>query len=143
MPRSQLSMRRCDSRFPHEARRFVHAVLERNGLVDAADAIDLLVSEVVTYAVVGGEFDHASLDLRLDDDSVRVEVTDPTSYLAAVVADMPLDHTLRAGGIGLLMVDQLARSWGVDPAGDGTMIWFEVDLASARRAQLDQAGTAQ
>lgn len=121
------SIASCDSRFPHTAREFVRSTLHDHGYEAVAPAVDLLVSELVTYAIVGGEFEHAYVEVTLSEDTLRVEVTDPASYLAAVVADLPLSHTLRAGGIGLLLVDQTARRWGIEAVGDGTALWFELD----------------
>lgn len=143
MTTRRLNLRRCDTHFPHRAREFVRAALTAEGLEEIAETIDLLVSELVTYALVGGEFDQAAVDVTIVGDLVRVEVTDPSSYLAAVMDDLPLEHTLRSGGIGLFMVDQVARRWGVDAAGEGSMVWFEVDVESARRTQLERAGTPE
>jgi hypothetical protein len=127
----------CDTRFPPVAREFVRRVLTERGLDGVARTADLLVSEVVTYALVGGQFEHAWVEVQVSPDTLRVEVTDPSSYLAAVVADLPLEHTLRAGGIGMLLVDQTARGWGIEPAGDGTTLWFELDLSTTAASLLE------
>ena len=134
------SIARCDAQFPQAAREFVHTTLEAFGLAHVVETADLLVSEIVTYALVAGEFEHAWVDVSVVGDLLRVEVTDPTSYLAAVVSDLPLEHTLRAGGIGLLVVDQAARGWGVEPANDGTTVWFELDLTALPGRPLESTG---
>jgi hypothetical protein len=134
------SIARCDAQFPQAAREFVHSTLETLGLDHVIETADLLVSEVVTYALVAGEFEHAWVEVSVVGDLLRIEVTDPTSYLAAVVSDLPLEHTLRAGGIGLLVVDQAARRWGVEPANDGTTVWFELDLTAIGVPHLESTG---
>jgi len=107
---------------PSVARRFVGAALRRwdtdPGTVDAAQ---LLVSELVTNAVV-----HASSDVRLvvsvRNARIRVEVTDHDDR-------PPQMQTTRAdalGGRGLGIVDGLADSWGSDPRRDGKAVWFEL-----------------
>lgn len=130
----------CDAELPQVAREFVRAALDDRGLEDVLPQVDLLVSELATYAVVGGEFEHAWLETSLRGDELRVAVVDPVSLLSAVVAGLPLSHTLRAGGIGLLLVDNTAKRWGIAPAGDGTAVWMELDLVALRSPELQ--GTA-
>ncbi|HLU43110.1 MAG TPA: ATP-binding protein [Microthrixaceae bacterium] len=130
MPVERSQIQPCDTRFPQAAREFVRAVLHRHrGVREVAPAVDLLVSELVTYAIVRGEFDHAYIEVAVDPDLLRVEVVDPASLFAEVVSDLPLSHTLRSGGIGLLLVDQTCRRWGIERSGDGTALWFELDPA--------------
>ena len=91
-------------------------------LEDLAESVTLLVSEVVTNAVV-----HASSDVevlvRLTADAAVVEVTDTSDTAPAPrVAD---DED--TSGRGMALVDALARSWGVRAApGGGKTVWFEV-----------------
>lgn len=108
---------------PGEARRFVRRSLGKVALhEDLVDAVELLVSELVTNAVV-----HASsrprVTLLVQADRVRVEVTDDDPALPArrePDADRP-------GGRGLLLLDRLASAWGAEPAEPGKVVWFEVD----------------
>lgn len=111
---------------PREARAFVRAALARwdgaGDLEDLAESVTLLVSEVVTNAVV-----HASSDVevlvRLTPDAAVVEVTD-ASDLAPVPREADDEAT---SGRGMALVDALARAWGVRPnPGGGKTIWFEV-----------------
>lgn len=111
---------------PRAARDFVRAALAgwdgAGDLEDLAESVTLLVSEVVTNAVV-----HASSDvevlIRLNADAAVVEVTD-TSDSAPVPRDADDEAT---SGRGMALVDALARSWGVRPApGGGKTVWFEV-----------------
>lgn len=104
------------------ARRFVRDALA-GADDDVEDTVTLLVSELVTNAVVHGGSEVEVL-VRLQPGTVRVEVTDSSeTALAPRVAD---DEDI--SGRGLSLVDSLARRWGVEPAaGGGKKVWFEVD----------------
>ncbi len=89
--------------------------------------VGLLVSELATNVV-----EHAGTDfeVRLDIDRhrIRVEVADG-------VARRPLLRRPRAdatGGRGMVIVDELARRWGVEPTGGGKVVWFEVPVHPAQ-----------
>ena len=89
---------------PGEARRFVRRSLGEVALhQDLVDAVELLVSELVTNAVV-----HASSDPRLTllvhADRVRVEVGDDDPALPAHREP----DAERPGGRGLLLLDRVA-----------------------------------
>ena len=112
-----------DAQTPRAARRFVTQALSALGDEDLADTITLLVSELVTNAVV-----HAGSDVevlvRLTSTAARVEVTD-----ASAESPAPRDATSEEdSGRGLALVGTLARRWGVRPVeGGGKTVWFEVD----------------
>ena len=105
------------------ARRFVRNALSGADSEDLEDTVILLVSELVTNAVI-----HAGTEVevlvRLLPETVRVEVMD-----TADSAPMPRTaSTEDSSGRGLALVESLARSWGVDPVpGGGKTVWFEVD----------------
>ena len=105
---------------PREARQFVRGALAEVD-PDLVDAVELLVSELVTNAVI-----HASsaprLEVALLPDRVRVEVQDDDPALPA--RRVPDED--RPGGRGLLLLDGVASSWGAEPRGDGKVVWFEV-----------------
>jgi anti-sigma regulatory factor (Ser/Thr protein kinase) len=89
----------------------------------AADA-ELLTSEVVSNAVR-----HAGLDPSQEivvrivaDGSVRVEVVDQGPLFEADLRRPGAG----SGGWGLLLVDAVATSWGVEREGSGKRVWFEV-----------------
>ena len=107
---------------PREARRFVAQHLGAWSLEDLTDTVTLLVSELVTNAVVHAESEPRVV-VRLTPEAVRVEVSDRS-------AGEPERHGGGAedeSGRGLLMVETLARRWGIrhHPAG-GKTVWFEV-----------------
>ena len=110
-----------DLRSSSHARRFVTAALERWDCEDALDAVQLLVTELVTNAVV-----HAgakpNVAVILLPHALRVEVgdDDPSGPVARQAADD------EESGRGLLLLDQLATRWGVEATPEGKTVWFEV-----------------
>jgi DNA-binding NarL/FixJ family response regulator len=107
------------------ARRFVRDALAATDSEDVEETVTLLVSELVTNAVIhgGGEVE---VLVRLLPASVRVEVMDASATAPVPRAAADEDTS----GRGLTLVESLARRWGVDPvAGGGKTVWFEVDRA--------------
>ena len=114
-----------DAQSARAARRFVSQVLtgwdSEEG--DLIDTVSLLVSELVTNAVV-----HAGTDVevavRLTSTAARIEVTDASTDSIAP-RDAAADED---SGRGLALVGSLARRWGIRPAsGGGKTVWFEVN----------------
>ena len=114
-------------RFPAEllsaraARKFVGQVLEQWGCSDLEDSIQLLVSELVTNAVIHARSD-VEVALHLRADRVRVEVIDAAAEHV---------HRRDAGdeeqsGRGMAMTEALAEAWGIDTLMAGKSVWFEV-----------------
>ena len=115
-----------------EARRFVRAELQRAGRLDLLDNAELLVSEVVTNALV-----HAGTPVevtaRADATKLRVEVGDGSHHLPAV-----RHHAHLAGtGRGLKLLHQLAAQWGADQHAVGKTVWFELESADFERSLTD------
>jgi PAS domain S-box-containing protein len=107
------------------ARRFANTVLQEWRETDVADVVALLVSELVTNAVL-----HAGspvkIAVRRRGGYVRIEVADE-SPVAPGIRDYEDDATT---GRGLGMIEMLAESWGVDAGVDGgKIVWFEVPAA--------------
>lgn len=112
----------ADLRAPSAARSAVRAALAGHDS-DLADTVVLLVSELVTNAVLHAR---STTRIRLDlgGSALRVEIDDVGGRLPAPLAPALLDEN----GRGLRMVAQLtARSGCTDFAG-GKSIWFEADL---------------
>jgi PAS domain S-box-containing protein len=104
-----------------QARRLVRAELIDSGREDLIDAAELLVSEVVTNALV-----HAGTPIdvsaRVGGTGLRVEVGDGSPNLPA-----PRHHATMAGtGRGLRLLQQMVDSWGAYPYADGKIVWFEL-----------------
>jgi anti-sigma regulatory factor (Ser/Thr protein kinase) len=98
------------------------AVQEHAGDLGAhARDVELLVSELVSNAVRHGEAP-VSLDVRREDDVLRVEVQD-----AGTGPGPRMRPGDRGGGFGLRLVDRVATRWGVERG--STRVWFELDLA--------------
>lgn len=104
-----------------EARRLVAAALRGSPCAERLDEILLLLSEVVTNAVL-----HAGtrIVLRLECDShgVHVEVLDGSSVLPAQPDYEPDAST----GRGLGLVAMLADAHGVERRGRGKAVWFRI-----------------
>ena len=94
--------------------------LERNLL--------LLTCELVNNSVVhgqAGERDMIEIELRSTATGVRAEVTDPGPGFVPSGRDRDLDEP---GGWGLVLVEQIAKRWGVKHEGR-TCVWFELGRA--------------
>ncbi|MET7365535.1 SpoIIE family protein phosphatase [Streptomyces sp. NPDC005566] len=89
------------------------------------DAAELLVSEMSTNVLVHTDGDAllvAEVSGERGERLLRVEVAD---------ASDELPHKRRPGemassGRGLVLMEMLADTWGVDPRGEGKSIWFEL-----------------
>jgi anti-sigma regulatory factor (Ser/Thr protein kinase) len=93
-----------------------------------ADA-QLAVTELVTNAVRHGELgseDEVVLGVDVRESDVRVVVSQPTPVNALLPA-APEPSQVVTHGLGLLIVDRLARRWGVEPDPPGR-VWFELEL---------------
>ena len=104
------------------ARKMVRDVLTAAQREDLVETAQLLVSEVVTNALVhaGTPIDfHASVG----DVGLRVEVSDGSTQAPA-----PRRYAAMAGtGRGLRLVQQLVKDWGVQARPNGKTVWFELD----------------
>jgi DNA-binding NarL/FixJ family response regulator len=113
-----------DAQSARAARRFVSQALSSwdDDEGDLTDTVTLLVSELVTNAVVhaGSEVE---VMVRLTSSAARIEVTD-----ASPESISPRDAGSEDdSGRGLALVGSLAQRWGVRAApGGGKTIWFEV-----------------
>ncbi|HKE52757.1 MAG TPA: ATP-binding protein [Actinomycetes bacterium] len=105
------------------ARRLVSDHLEGWGLRDLDQVTILLVSELVTNALLHG---HPPLRLVARDilTGVRIEVHDNNPEGAPQKRP---DGGFQSGR-GLQLVDSLATRWGWVESGNGKCVWFEVDL---------------
>lgn len=92
------------------------------GRDDLVEAAQLLVSEVVTNALMHSG---TSIDLSMavaDDDGVLVEVGDGSPHFPARRNYAPTAST----GRGLALVEQTADAWGVVPGIRGKTVWFQL-----------------
>jgi anti-sigma regulatory factor (Ser/Thr protein kinase) len=90
-----------------------------------ADDARLIATELVANAVRHGGIsavDDITLSLGTDNGTVTIAVEQPTSASSARVAQ---PSAAREGGFGLLLVDRLADSWGVEHGRPGR-VWFAI-----------------
>ncbi|MEO5651984.1 MAG: ATP-binding protein [Marmoricola sp.] len=107
-----------------EARGLVRRLLHDAGRDDLGDPAELLVSEMVTNALL-----HAGtpVDLRLsyEDGTLLAQVGDGTPHLPSMRR-----YGSRAGtGRGLRLLDQMADEWGVTARTGGKTVWFRLSVA--------------
>ncbi|GAA4894861.1 SpoIIE family protein phosphatase [Streptomyces coeruleoprunus] len=105
-----------------EARRFVRAALD-DVAPDLVDTAQLLVSELVTNAVLHARTEVEVAAARVDDGTVRVRVTDQRPDRGLVPRECP---SYAGTGQGLALVGRLASRHGVDTGEDGKTVWFEL-----------------
>ncbi len=107
-------------------RRFLMATLDDWGADQFADEALLLLSELVTNAVL-----HAGTEIQitvqLANDVLRVEVHDGDPRLPIVRHYSVLSGT----GRGLALVAVTAKDWAVEPEPDGKKVWFELEPSGA------------
>jgi len=127
-------------------RRHIVGVLSGWGLDDQVELAELLVSEIVTNAVlhsvqhanplavaavgnggsgeVGANPARIELAMRAGSRALWVEVRDSDVRLPR----LRFADTDDEGGRGLYLVDALADRWGARPTEDGKVVWFELAL---------------
>jgi two-component sensor histidine kinase len=112
---------------PGTARALVHDALADD---DAnLDVILLMVSELVTNAVLHTRRNAQLRLIDLGERGYRVEVEDHDTHVPE-----PKEQPGSAGGFGLRIIDTFARSWGTSLLDGrrtnghrGKVVWFEVD----------------
>jgi anti-sigma regulatory factor (Ser/Thr protein kinase) len=105
------------------------ALRERDANLPAAlrDDLLLLLTEIVTNAVLHSgarDGDPIEVDLRERPGSVHVVVTDPGNGFDRP-RNLEPDHST-TGGLGLVLVDRIARAWGTCRGERGSTVWFEL-----------------
>ena len=103
------------------ARRFVASTLRAWGCDELVDTATLLVSELVTNAILHARSDLVVVLVPLDS-SIRVEVHD-TSLTAPQLRQAADTATT---GRGLALVQACARDWGVREDAEGKSVWFDL-----------------
>jgi DNA-binding NarL/FixJ family response regulator len=105
------------------ARQFARQVLGSEG-DDVLDTVQLLVSELVTNAVVHAR-SAPTVAIHLFDDHVHVEVLDDRTDEARLEdADSDAES-----GRGVALVDALSERWGSLTVEGGKIVWFDVGRA--------------
>jgi len=119
------------------ARRLVREALASWGALDVVDDAVLLVSELVTNAVVHAGT-HIDVACRYEEGHIHIEVVDrhPPRALPLDVGPPPTD---REGGRGLYLCAALASSWGVEYAAASKRVWIRLGEGVARRVAAEPA----
>ena len=112
---------------PHSAKVARDAIAGLDGhLGKVFGDVVLLISELVTNSVRHAGLD-ASQPLQLSvvasGATVRVAVRDPGPGFRPPAPPSDPGHV---GGWGLVLVDQLAETWGVENDGEATVVWCEL-----------------
>ncbi|MGW2143417.1 ATP-binding protein [Nonomuraea bangladeshensis] len=101
------------------ARRLVREALAVWGLSALADDLTVVVSEVVTNAIVHAKSAVAP-SLHRQGPSVRGEVADHSLVWPTPLPAGPHEEH----GRGLAIIAAYSERWGVDPAPNGKIVWF-------------------
>jgi anti-sigma regulatory factor (Ser/Thr protein kinase) len=111
----------ADPRHVADARRLTERTLATWGLTELGDTAALLVSELVTNAILHAHSGVAIiLQLRADDVQIRVCDTSPLP---------PRIRRFRADagtGRGIRLLETLASSWGIERNAEGKCVWFRL-----------------
>ena len=114
---------------PRTARRIVTERFADELSDQYLDTVRLLVSELVTNAVIHGRGRITLRASRLNGDRLLVEVIDEGSGLEAAVRERDFEDP-RAGGRGLTIVDAESSRWGIRKG--TTHVWFELERPGPR-----------
>ncbi|MHC3452893.1 MULTISPECIES: ATP-binding protein [Streptomyces] len=111
---------------PAQARRLTRARLTGWSVCeDTCDTAALVVSELVTNAIVHTASSHIVCELHDGDDLVRIAVRDE-----GCAPGRPRANTRRQPeeehGRGLLLVDAVCRAWGALEQGPGLLVWADL-----------------
>lgn len=112
-----------DARAPALARAFLRDAACETHHARVVDEAELLVSELVTNAVLHGA---PPITMRVECDGsngLRVSVTDNNPEPARVRQAGPADES----GRGMRLVDVISDDWGIEPRSDvGKDVWFRL-----------------
>jgi PAS domain S-box-containing protein len=116
------------------ARRMIRDSLLAAGRDDLVETAELLVSEIVTNALV-----HAGTPIEVAfsfvDGGLRVEVADGSPHAPAARGYGPSAGT----GRGLMLLEELVDDWGVVAEGPGKTVWFQIARSGDTGDRLPEA----
>lgn len=124
------------------ARDFVHGTLLAWGASGPIDDVILLVSELVTNAVIHAR-SPLEVTVRRDRTSTEVTVTDsaperavPRAGPLSVEASASSGNE-RGGGLGLALASAIASSWGVSYGRGDKAVWFRIEDTTEKHPSLE------
>ncbi|MFF5307705.1 SpoIIE family protein phosphatase [Streptomyces massasporeus] len=106
------------------ARRFARRTLRSWGVTVDYDAALLVVSELVTNALVHTD-GKVRMDLTLVNNRLRIAIADASPRSPVRPTSIGWEAT---GGRGILLVEALAATWGTLPVSGGKQVWAELVL---------------
>jgi anti-sigma regulatory factor (Ser/Thr protein kinase) len=106
------------------ARRFTRRTLRSWGMAEDGDAVLLIVSELVTNALVHTR-GQVRLDLTFVNQRLRIAVADNSPRTPVKPTNIGWEAT---GGRGILLVEALSSAWGTLPVSGGKQVWCELGL---------------
>ncbi|MGJ6966418.1 ATP-binding protein [Streptosporangium sp. G11] len=110
------------------ARKWVVELLDGQVVAETLETAELLVSEVVTNAILysdsAGSEGIITVRVGLGRDLVHIEVIDDGSATSVPAIRATDDDSL--SGRGLSWVDRLAVTWGADHVEAGRTVWFQL-----------------
>ncbi|MFE9774693.1 SpoIIE family protein phosphatase [Streptomyces sp. NPDC005931] len=106
------------------ARRFTRRTLRSWGVTQDLDAILLVVSELVTNALVHTD-GQVRLDLTVVNGRLRLAVADASPRSPVKPTSIGWEAT---GGRGILLVEAVSAAWGTLPVSGGKQVWAEMIL---------------
>uniref|UniRef100_UPI00357135CE SpoIIE family protein phosphatase n=1 Tax=Streptomyces sulfonofaciens TaxID=68272 RepID=UPI00357135CE len=109
---------------PRHARRFTKRTLRAWGAAHDLDTVLLVVSELVTNALVHTE-GQVRLELTLVGDRLRIAVGDSSPRTPVKPTNIGWEAT---GGRGILLVQAVSDAWGTLPVSGGKQVWSEILL---------------
>jgi anti-sigma regulatory factor (Ser/Thr protein kinase) len=124
----------CDVRTPQQARKFCFDCL-RELFPAGSDVVDdclLLVSELTSNAVNAG-CSTVGVTVDVHREHVRITADDDAPGVPRRLRAGPGDRS----GRGLVIVESLSRTWGVQPWTHGKQVWADVAIRSGIRLAVD------
>lgn len=117
----------ADEKTPLLARTLLSRTIPPPELGERHDYARLALSEIAANAVRHAglrDRDVVRMVIEADEESVRVEVEQPTPAAEVRLVEPSIEDPDRVGGFGLHLVDQTADRWGYE-AGPPGRVWFE------------------
>ncbi len=134
--RTVLSIAQAEPERIAEARRQLRLLMHDWPDEDQVDSAVLMVSEMVTNVLVHTDGD-ALLSAQISGERgtrcIRVDVADASDELP----HRRHPGEMASSGRGLVLMELLAGTWGVDPRGEGKNIWFELYEADGAAAPAE------
>ncbi len=125
----RLAPREQDARHLADLRHLIRGRLTSWGLSHLADDAELIVSELLTNSLIHSGGTQVSLDVRIEDDRLRIEVGDGARRRPCAPAH-PCDEAENGRGLEIVhfLVQARGGAWGLGP--DGTHTWCTLAIGT-------------